>query len=294
MRPNSTPTSFSSESCCLTIGMPVYNGEAFIADAINSLLTQTMADFRLLISDNCSTDNTEKICLSFAKKDPRIRYFRHPVNRGAEANFRFVLDCASSPFFMWAAADDLWSTDYLQLAIHHLDSSKFGFCFPTFTVCSIKNGSYKLYPRILFSFVESPDRKKRIITFLSLHHLSHKCNLVYSCFQTSLLKAAYDLQDISNDGVLATVILGLSPGYVLDGYRFSKRCLNHVTRRKSRISLLFPRANKDSGFNETKKQTESLLFSHFPEYQSEINHIFSKYRQSWCRRDYIITKVNFD
>lgn len=273
--------------------MPVYNGEAFIADAIDSLLAQTMADFRLLISDNCSTDNTRKICLHLAEKDSRIRYFCHPINRGSEANFRFLLDCASSPFFMWAAADDLWSADYLLLAINHLVKTDHGFCFPTFTVCSLNNNSKKSFPMSLFSFVESTDRKERVLTFIQLHHLSHKCNLVYSCFKTDLIKAAYDLQDISNDGALATVILGMASGQVLDGYRFTKRYLHEYPRRKSRLKrlLLALSGNEkysNEAFNEAKNLGECVLIAHFPEYQAEIKQIFRNYRKDYCDKNYQI------
>ena len=57
----------------LTIGMPVYNGELFIKKAIESILDQTFTDFELIISNNSSTDSTEKICQDFIDKDNRIQ-----------------------------------------------------------------------------------------------------------------------------------------------------------------------------------------------------------------------------
>src|SRR6266581_1269234 len=109
----------------VTIGLPVYNGEAIVASAIESILAQTCADFRLVISDNASTDATERICREFAQRDDRITYVRQPSNIGADANFGFLLDQAHSEYFMWAAADDTRSADFLQenLEFHdaHLD-----------------------------------------------------------------------------------------------------------------------------------------------------------------------------
>ncbi|MEQ9623697.1 glycosyltransferase family 2 protein [Coleofasciculus chthonoplastes] len=90
----------------VSIGMPVYNGEPFIREALDSILTQTFTDFELIISDNASTDGTEVICRDYATKDDRLRYIRHPKNRGVIANFKFVLDEAVGEYFMWAAADD--------------------------------------------------------------------------------------------------------------------------------------------------------------------------------------------
>jgi putative sugar O-methyltransferase len=105
----------------VSIGMPVYNGAKTIASALNTLLAQTMADFELIISDNGSTDATESICLRYAQSDPRIRYVRQPTNLGAAMNFRYVLFAAKAEFFMWAAADDLWSPVFVQTHLTALE-----------------------------------------------------------------------------------------------------------------------------------------------------------------------------
>lgn len=97
----------------VTIGMPVYNGAATIAAALDSLLSQTFRDFVLVISDNGSSDGTEAICRGYCARDPRVRYIRQPSNLGAAMNFRFVLMEARTPYFMWAAADDLWAPGFI-------------------------------------------------------------------------------------------------------------------------------------------------------------------------------------
>src|SRR5688500_6871770 len=92
----------------VTIGMPVFNGEASVRQAIECLLGQTFAEFELIISDNASRDGTEAICREYAASDSRVRYIRQNENLGVLANFEFVLDQAGGEFFMWAAADDEW------------------------------------------------------------------------------------------------------------------------------------------------------------------------------------------
>lgn len=104
----------------VSIGMPVYNGAAFIREALDSLLAQTFTDFELIISDNASTDETEAICREYATKDHRIRYIRQSKNRGAAANFQFVLNEGVGEYFMWAAADDLWAPAFLELNLEFL------------------------------------------------------------------------------------------------------------------------------------------------------------------------------
>jgi glycosyltransferase involved in cell wall biosynthesis len=105
----------------VVIGMPVFNGEKTVAAAIESLLRQTFTDFQLIISDNASTDATSDICATFANQDSRILYHRQAVNIGAEANFDYVLQAADSDYFMWAAADDVRSNDFLALCVNFLD-----------------------------------------------------------------------------------------------------------------------------------------------------------------------------
>lgn len=108
----------------ITIGMPVYNGAKYIGEALDSLLVQTFTDFELIISDNASTDATQSICEEYARHDLRIRYVRQAENRGALANFQFVLDQARSEFFMWAAADDLWEKNWIETIYTHIRDSK--------------------------------------------------------------------------------------------------------------------------------------------------------------------------
>ncbi len=110
----------------LSIGMPVYNGEAYLREAIDSLLAQTAGDFELIISDNASTDSTPVICHAYAVKDPRVRYIRQEVNLGAAGNFIFVLKAARHEYFMWAACDDTWSTNWVETLMKGFRSSDVG------------------------------------------------------------------------------------------------------------------------------------------------------------------------
>ena len=98
----------------ITIGIPVYNGEKTLVEALDSILRQTIDDFEVIISDNASTDGTAEICRRHAMNDPRIRYIRHEFNMGAYSNFKFTLDQARGKYFLWTAADDYRSHDCLM------------------------------------------------------------------------------------------------------------------------------------------------------------------------------------
>ena len=78
----------------LTVGLPVYNGEKYIAESLDALLGQSYTDFELIISDNASTDGTADICRRYEKQDSRVRYFRQPQNIGLAPNHNFVAEQA--------------------------------------------------------------------------------------------------------------------------------------------------------------------------------------------------------
>lgn len=105
----------------VSIGLPVYNGEQFLARAIESHLAQTFTDFELVITDNCSTDGTEQICKDFATKDSRVRYIRNEENLGAAGNFQKAFHESTGPYFRWAAHDDYIAPTYLERCVEVLD-----------------------------------------------------------------------------------------------------------------------------------------------------------------------------
>ena len=74
----------------VTIGMPVYNGEKFLCNALDCLLAQSHTNLELIISDDASTDSTSKICTEYAAKDSRIKYIRHTKNLGIESEAGFT------------------------------------------------------------------------------------------------------------------------------------------------------------------------------------------------------------
>ena len=106
----------------VTIGMPVYNGDATVRAAIDFVLNQSFTDFELIISDNCSTDSTPLICQQYVKKDSRVTYIRQKSNIGGARNLKFLLDQGRSKYFLWAAADDVRSLDFLRENVEFLEN----------------------------------------------------------------------------------------------------------------------------------------------------------------------------
>lgn len=105
----------------LSLALPVYNGENFLRECLESILSQTYTDFELLISDNCSTDSTQDICREFAARDDRIRLIFHEKNIGAAGNFNFAYHETKAPFFKWVAHDDLLEPTFLEKTMAALE-----------------------------------------------------------------------------------------------------------------------------------------------------------------------------
>ena len=107
----------------LTVGLPVYNAERYLAETVESLLSQTYRDFELLIADNASSDRTEDICRGLCRADPRVRYIRHVKNLGAALNHNFVVHEARGELFRWAAHDDLVRPSAFETCVAALDET---------------------------------------------------------------------------------------------------------------------------------------------------------------------------
>jgi glycosyltransferase involved in cell wall biosynthesis len=106
----------------VTIGVPVYNGEPFIGEALESIAAQTFADYEVIISDNASEDGTEGVCRAYAARDSRVRYVRNERNIGLARNFQQLVRLASGQYFKLANADDVSDPRLVSECVAVLDA----------------------------------------------------------------------------------------------------------------------------------------------------------------------------
>ena len=167
----------------ITVGMPVYNGAAFIEQALKALLAQTYRPFTLLIADNASTDGTWDILQDWAGRDSRIILHRHETNIGMAGNFRYLLDRAETKYFMWHACDDWVSPNFLDALCAVLDSN---------SDCALacgdvaKFGVGKLEKWRVFPSLAGHGRVGRIITILR----RPRAPWIYGLFRIDALRRA--------------------------------------------------------------------------------------------------------
>ena len=104
----------------VTIGLPTYNrADGFLRSAIECALAQTYDHLEVVVSDNCSADDTQAVVASYA--DSRIRYTRHATNIGANANFNYCLDTAQGDYFLLFHDDDRIDPDFVETCMAACD-----------------------------------------------------------------------------------------------------------------------------------------------------------------------------
>jgi glycosyltransferase involved in cell wall biosynthesis len=222
----------------LSIGLPVYNGDAFLAAAIDSLLAQTFTDFELIISDNASTDGTEAICRDRAARDPRVRYIRHDVNRGAMFNFNHVVELARGSYFKWAAHDDVHAPEFLARCVEALDRDP-GVVLAFTKLVDIDESGTRipfLSPALRW---DSPHPNVR---FRALCNPHHRCESVFGVMRLDALRRSFLISDYAGcDRVLLAQLSLMGRYYEVPEILFLHR--EHAQRSTMR-------------YKDSKKRTE--------------------------------------
>ena len=104
----------------IDILMATYNGEKYLKEQIESILNQTYSNFRLIVSDDCSTDNTRMILEEYQEKDNRIEIYYQDKNLGYIKNFEFLLNKVENNFYMLSDQDDIWISNKIEKSMKTL------------------------------------------------------------------------------------------------------------------------------------------------------------------------------
>jgi glycosyltransferase involved in cell wall biosynthesis len=168
----------------VSVGLFVYNGERFIEEALESILTQTFTDFELIISDNASTDRTGKIARAYAERDDRIRYYRNETNIGAGWNARRVYELATGKYFKWAAVDDIIEPDLLRRCVEILEGDPGCVVAYARTKEVDENGTFiKNYMMPMQTSSNDP-----AVRFREMLLIDHNCYQIYGVMRMSALR----------------------------------------------------------------------------------------------------------
>jgi glycosyltransferase involved in cell wall biosynthesis len=175
----------------VSVGMPVFNGADFLAQALDSILAQTYTEFELIVSDNASTDATPAILRDYAARDARIRYIRQAENIGAARNHSFLAKQARGRLFKWVCADDVLAPTLLADCVKVLqDDPEVALCCGRTQLIDMANNKLDIYGDDFDALSDDPLERYRIVR--------KKLNLC-----TSVLAGVFRLDALKRCGYMA-------------------------------------------------------------------------------------------
>ncbi|HYZ16448.1 MAG TPA: glycosyltransferase [Candidatus Acidoferrum sp.] len=179
----------------VSIGLPVYNGERFVAQAIESILAQSFTDLELVICDNASTDATPEICRRYATRDARVRYERSPQNRGAAYNYNRVTALSRGKYIRHAAHDDVLAPTNIERCVEILEAD------PGIALAYPQMSRIDEHGTVIDTFRESlildqPDPVARWRGFLAQIDEGSMCDPVFGLFRADVLRATPVLRTV--------------------------------------------------------------------------------------------------
>jgi glycosyltransferase involved in cell wall biosynthesis len=169
----------------VSVGLPVYNGERYLSNALRRLLDQDFEDFELIVCDNASTDRTQEICRSFAETDRRIRYLRNPVNIGLAANHNRTFQLSTGQYFKWAAHDDDFPPAMLSRFVSVLEESSPGVSV-VYSRCEYID-EFGNVQGIDSDGVDNEDPRPHVRLFHYLRHV-HMYNCPYGLIRSDMMR----------------------------------------------------------------------------------------------------------
>ena len=219
----------------VTIGLPVFNGERFLRESVESVLGQDFGDLELLVADNASTDATLDIVHEFAAADRRVRVLRSDRNRGAAWNYNRLVGEARGELFRWHAHDDVLLPAAVQRCVTALDADPGAVLAHTWTRFIDDDGApVRDYPDDLGVDGSGPAARLRS----TIEHLTY-CNVVFGVVRRRQLAATAMIRPFPGSDVTLIYELALRGRFaVVPELLFLRRPGNSVRANPSRAALL--------------------------------------------------------
>lgn len=236
----------------VSVGLPVYNGEKYLEEAIESLCGQTLVDFELIISDNASTDRTPEICRAFALSDERVRYIENEHNLGAAPNFNKVFALSSAPFFKWAAHDDLLKPQFLEVCVNALQEDPEAVLAYPRAIQIDADGNFIREYQAQLEGAESDSARLRFRDLISDHH---NCYPIFGVARREVLARTRLIGSfVGSDRVLLAELALHGPFVELPTALFIHR--EHALRSTRSI----PRQSRSAWFDSSKAKRRAMPY----------------------------------
>jgi glycosyltransferase involved in cell wall biosynthesis len=226
----------------VSIGMPVYNSERHLRQALDSLLAQDYTHLEIVISDNASTDGTQEICQQYAAKDHRIHYYRNETNMGMSWNMNRVFGLARGKYFKWAGSHDFIGRSFVSRCVQELNNHENVVLAYTLVQAVDSNG----HP-IRDSSPEILDTKglpdyARVYAVIS--KIGNYADLYYGLYRSSALRQCRPIRAfMGNDQVLLMELSILGGIALVPDFLFYRRYFGPLLTDRQRIVTDLVRMN---------------------------------------------------
>lgn len=228
----------------VSIGLPVYNGEQFLGEAIDSILNQSFTDFELILSDNASTDGTAEICRSRVCDDDRVHYHRFRENVGATRNFNRVVELARGDYFKWAAHDDVHDTECVSRCVEVLDGD------PSVVLTYPRSQDIDAEGRRLdreFKKIRNDDHDA-VTRFADLIRLDYSCESIFGLMRAAVLRRTRLLSNFADSDRVLLAEIGLA-GRI---FEIPERLFFHRQHANRSVSQFKGRQERSAWFDASK------------------------------------------
>ena len=161
----------------VSVIMPTFNASKYLAESIESILAQTYTNLELLITDDCSNDETRDILKSYEQKDARVKvkYLKENVGPGIARNRS--IERAKGRYIAFCDCDDRWFPDKLEKQISHMRKHDCALCSSSYIICDDSNNATGIFvtPKYITLGMLKRDNKIGCLTAIyDIKRLGHK------------------------------------------------------------------------------------------------------------------------
>jgi glycosyltransferase involved in cell wall biosynthesis len=169
----------------VTIGIPVYNEEKYISETIISAINQTYDNLKIIISDNCSTDNTFELINRVIANHENVTLIKQEKNIGAVENFNYLSEIANSDFFCWLGGHDILHKDFITSAVKiFIENQGLSLVYPKSEIIDENGRSMNIYSDSDIDTTSLEGIRGPLKVIYNLYY----CTAVYGLFKTNIIK----------------------------------------------------------------------------------------------------------